>query len=920
MPYLAPNHRSTGINPRRGGMQVSAHALFLTLVTYVSWVPPLESQEPPRITYTSDDGIVACYRFDEGSGQVVKDQSGNGNHGQVEGEAKWTDGISGTGLRFNGKDTLVRIPASESLQHREELTISFWFKAIPIPLKKPTKSRVGTVVSRNWGWRCRYSAEEKSIHLAHRREGPGDLHTELNTHSSLSPGRWHHVVYSYSVSEGRFSLYVNGRKEAEIKKELTPLKDTSTKPLLLGHSPDGYNPFHGIIDEVRIYERALSLNQIPKGGLKLSAAQMLRWQNTLKQSEKKIRILGEASLAGKALSRMAKRQLVSVRKKLEELKSRGLQTTLAERNEIDFECGEELDSTIRYLNTILPQVEKSKLRDVLCYVVKPISSVMRLPDTFPVDGEISNTIQIQACRGEYEPASFVLHALENVEGLKLKASELKGDAGPIPASAVDIKVVKCWYQSGSAWHNQKQDKSKRVLVPELLLNDETLVKVDREKQENYVKLRFPEGDKYVWISNPEYDPDWEKKPQPIDEYPLRDSPVLLSVDIAQETNQQFWVTVKVPEISRAGTYSGKISLSTPTGSLGAITINLHVLPIILSKPKTNYDLNKDFICSVHTRGILNPHGKGYVNNALKTKEQYRAELNNLLAHGVTSPTMLHPDQLARRIKMRQEAGMPIDPLFICHSPAFSFEKLHPPLDQAKLNRVKKKVKEMLAVTQKFGITEVYFYGWDEREGEQLLAMKPIYRAMREAGGKTFVAGFPGQFEAVGEVLDLSNMGPRLGLDEKEAGKWHSLGHKITSYGNPQAGIENPEIYRRNYGLRLWKANFDGAMDFAHYWPYGYIWNDFDHPASRGFCFVYPTANGVIDTIAWEGYREGIDDVRYATTLRFAIKQAKNSQNQQERMKAQEAEKWLAEVDLKSADLDVVRAKMVDYVIGLEVRD
>ena len=96
----------------------------------------------------------------------------------------------------------------------------------------------------------------------------------------------------------------------------------------------------------------------------------------------------------------------------------------------------------------------------------------------------------------------------------MKASELKGDAGPIPASAVDIKVVKCWYQSGSAWHNQKQDKSKRVLVPELLLNDETLVKVDREKQENYVKLRFPEGDKYVWISNPEYDPDWEKKPQP----------------------------------------------------------------------------------------------------------------------------------------------------------------------------------------------------------------------------------------------------------------------------------------------------------------------------------------------------------------------------------------------------------------------
>jgi len=195
-------------------------------------------------------------------------------------------------------------------------------------------------------------------------------------------------------------------------------------------------------------------------------------------------------------------------------------------------------------------------------------------------------------------------------------------------------------------------------------------------------------------------------------------------------------------------------------------------------------------------------------------------------------------------------------------------------------------------------------------------MKPVYNAMREAGAKTFVAGFPGQFEAIGDVLDLSCMGPYLGADEKEADKWHSIGHKITSYSNPQSGVENPEVYRRNYGLVLWKADFDGAMDFAYYWPHGYIWNDFDSPTTRGFCFVYPTANGVIDTLAWEGYREGLDDIRYATTLRLEIERAKRSDDAQRRKAAVSAEEWLEEVEVASVDLDVAREEMIEHILEL----
>jgi len=64
------------------------------------------------------------------------------------------------------------------------------------------------------------------------------------------------------------------------------------------------------------------------------------------------------------------------------------------------------------------------------------------------------------------------------------------------------------------------------------------------------------------------------------------------------------------------------------------------------------------------------------------------------------------------------------------------------------------------------------------------------------------------------------------------------------------------------------------MDYAYQHQEGQsIWNDFDSKdyfygiAYRDFVFAYPTSNGVIDTIQWEGWREGVDDTRYLASLK-----------------------------------------------------
>lgn len=120
------------------------------------------------------------------------------------------------------------------------------------------------------------------------------------------------------------------------------------------------------------------------------------------------------------------------------------------------------------------------------------------------------------------------------------------------------------------------------------------------------------------------------------------------------------------------------------------------------------------------------------------------------------------------------------------------------------------MKETIEVARSFGFSNVYFYGRDEARGEALRAQRDDWQRIREAGGRVFVAGYRGQnFPIVGDLQDLLVC---YGEPTKEeAALWHSVGHKIFCYANPQSGIEEPETYRRNFGLLLAASNYDGGM-------------------------------------------------------------------------------------------------------------
>ncbi|MDD3927586.1 MAG: hypothetical protein PHT33_13100, partial [bacterium] len=224
--------------------------------------------------------------------------------------------------------------------------------------------------------------------------------------------------------------------------------------------------------------------------------------------------------------------------------------------------------------------------------------------------------------------------------------------------------------------------------------------------------------------------------------------------------------------------------------------------------------------------------------------------------------------------------------------------------------------EALSIIKKtLGHQDVYFFGVDEPGKGSLLGQADAWKGLHEMGAKVYCTSKDWHYELVGFAEDIGNYG---GHDVKReyAARRHALGGRIMSYAGPHTGPENPDLSRRNHGMLLYKAWYDGTGNYAWY-ENGHTWNDFVAPwGYRPLSIIYPTKTGVIDTIAWEGFREGIDDIRYATLLKRLATEAMDKTDVETVYSAKKALLWLEALDEKNVDLNVMRLEMIEYILKL----
>jgi hypothetical protein len=502
--------------------------------------------------------------------------------------------------------------------------------------------------------------------------------------------------------------------------------------------------------------------------------------------------------------------------------------------------------------------------------------------------------------GEYEPATLMLAATENIEQLELSVSNFKDRQGNIqPGAVLDIRIVKRWYQKQFGGYSPK---NLRNLTSELLVHDDTLIRVSDGQN----SLKLADGT-YVDISKE------AKNRKPVTpspaEFPVRDAAALLPLDLAAGERRQFWFTLYVAPDVPAGSYQATVNVQVGDTVYHSIPIAVEVLPFTLAESLLEY--------SIYYRGVLDKdHPEGSISSEYKSKSQMLADLQNMRAHGITNPTVyqkLSSGLLDDVLELRQQAGFYVDKLYFLGVNMVQNDNGHvrPSLTY--------EVEKTLKIAREYGIKDVYFYARDEGRGEELLYQQPFWDAVKNAGGKVMAAGWqdthnkPGNFTVLGGKEDLYNV---LGtLEVAEAERWHSKGKLIYSYHNPLNSYELPATMRRNYGLLLWQAGYDGAMPYAWQHSFGFAWNDFDHFRHRDSFAAYPSAGGPIDTMQWEGFREGIDDVRYLSTLLKMLDTAAYRKSPYYNPALDWVEQLRA-MSLGQANLDQLRAEIVGHILAL----
>jgi PKD repeat protein len=196
--------------------------------------------------------LVAAYNFNESSGTRVDDVSGKGNHGTISGATRTSKGRYGRALHFDGTDDWVTVYDAASLDLTSGMTLEAWV----YPTATPTNWR--TVIMKEQPGNLSYSLAANSDRNQPASSVFVGSGRTLYGGSQLAVNTWTHLAATYNGQTQR--LYVNGSQVAQ--RPQSGGMPASSGALRIGGNSVWGQYFRGRIDEVRIYNRALSASEI----------------------------------------------------------------------------------------------------------------------------------------------------------------------------------------------------------------------------------------------------------------------------------------------------------------------------------------------------------------------------------------------------------------------------------------------------------------------------------------------------------------------------------------------------------------------------------------------------------------------------------------------------------------------------------
>jgi hypothetical protein len=220
-----------------------AYPMVIGLVIAIGFTLPCSAARDPS--------LVAHYTFDEGPGSVVKDSSGNDNHGTIIDDVQYVKNEQGKGyfLQFNSGKAYVDCGKGPSLDLTDAVSLELWFYP-----DTEVRKGIGGVVGKLMGSYATGYYDNKFWLFAPTGSNYGRT-------KPLGPASWHHLVATFDGKAMR--LYVDGKLSSFHESTLEKLPSGENFYLRYPAIHDSSEPEYKCkMDDVRVYNRALSAAEI----------------------------------------------------------------------------------------------------------------------------------------------------------------------------------------------------------------------------------------------------------------------------------------------------------------------------------------------------------------------------------------------------------------------------------------------------------------------------------------------------------------------------------------------------------------------------------------------------------------------------------------------------------------------------------
>ena len=228
--------------------------LSIVLLTTFGWFDTAFALPPPT------NGLTGYWAFDEGSGVMTNDTSGNGNNGMLVRNPIWVTGVNGKALQFNATDN-----GNDSDDPQVVIGRQFDVAGLPFTLTAWINPADFT------DWRAIFSKRDSGSTANMRfdvglNQGTGQIYVYtgqfLQFGYAPDKGTWTHIAIVASTTDTK--LYMNGVLKQTLG--VVKLGTSATANTVIGGTGEGAggdnDPFKGMIDEVRVYNRVLSASEI----------------------------------------------------------------------------------------------------------------------------------------------------------------------------------------------------------------------------------------------------------------------------------------------------------------------------------------------------------------------------------------------------------------------------------------------------------------------------------------------------------------------------------------------------------------------------------------------------------------------------------------------------------------------------------